>query len=233
MRAQVAWRRSRCGAGRDASVGRSAAPLPCDACDPGLAHLATRISLRASRCARTDAPSQWLKRAARAARVTVLLGAPQARRVLPRTVFAAALVVFGAKQPKPRPRVGRHPAGAICAATRSAGPGEARTQCAPSHLTRGICLSAARQRVASCAALDRAEPHSAVGLQGRPPHHEPVAGAARCDALNEGRKTASREPQQSAASRILAAATREFSRPGIQERLLSARRPSGGPVGSG
>ena len=70
--------------------------LPCDARDPGLAH----NSLRAARFARTDAPSLMLKRAARAARVAVLLGAPQAHRVLPRTVFAAALVVFGPKQPR-------------------------------------------------------------------------------------------------------------------------------------
>jgi hypothetical protein len=42
--------------------------------------------------------------------------------------FAAPLVVFGSEQPKPRPRVVRHPAGAISAATRSAGLGEARPQ---------------------------------------------------------------------------------------------------------
>jgi hypothetical protein len=38
-----------------------------------------------------------LKRAARAARVAALLGASQAHRVLPRTVFAASLVVVGRK----------------------------------------------------------------------------------------------------------------------------------------
>jgi hypothetical protein len=37
-----------------------------------------------------------LKRTARAARVGALLGASQAHRVLPCTVFAAALVVFAA-----------------------------------------------------------------------------------------------------------------------------------------
>jgi len=36
-----------------------------------------------------------LKRAARAARLAALLGASQAHRGPPRTVFAAALVVFG------------------------------------------------------------------------------------------------------------------------------------------
>jgi len=45
--------------------------LPCDARDPGLAH----NSLRAARCARTNAPSQTLKRAARAARALALQAA--------------------------------------------------------------------------------------------------------------------------------------------------------------
>jgi hypothetical protein len=40
-----------------------------------------------------------LKRAARSARVAALLGASQAHRVLPCTVFAAALVVFCENSP--------------------------------------------------------------------------------------------------------------------------------------
>jgi len=42
--------------------------------------------------------------------LTALLGASQAHRGLPRTVFAAAFVVFGPQQPKPRLRDGRYPA---------------------------------------------------------------------------------------------------------------------------
>jgi hypothetical protein len=164
VRASVPWRRSRRGAGCEASVGRSAVPtalrpwrlqapgrvpgteqsagtVPCPGIlhrDPGLAH----NSLRAARCARTDAPSLLLKRAARAARLAALLGAPQAHRVPPRTDFAAALAVFVGKQPQYRPRVVRHPAGAICAATRSTAPGSARAS-ALRDLTCRICPSAA------------------------------------------------------------------------------------------
>ena len=47
-----------------------------------------------------------------------------------------------------------------------------------------ICLSAARKRVASYAARPWGEHRSAVGPQGRPPQHEPLAGAARRDAPN-------------------------------------------------
>ena len=63
-----------------------------------LALLAWRITRYAlTRCAQTDAPSQWLKRAARAASRAALLGASQAHRVLPGPGFAAALVVLDPK----------------------------------------------------------------------------------------------------------------------------------------
>jgi hypothetical protein len=44
-----------------------------------------------------------LKRAARAARFAALLGAPQAHRGLPRTVFAATLVMFADERLRHRP----------------------------------------------------------------------------------------------------------------------------------
>ncbi len=53
------------------------------------------------------------------------------------------------------------------------------------NLTRRTCLSAvSAANAASCAARPQAEHRSAVGAQRRPPHHEPLPGAACSDALN-------------------------------------------------
>ncbi len=60
---------------------------------------------------------------------------------------------------------------------------------APRNLTRRTCLSAvSAANAASCAARPQAEHRSAVGAQRRPPHHEPLPGAACRDALNTGRE---------------------------------------------
>ena len=147
--------------------------------------LACRIthSARFARCVQTDAASQLLKRAARATRSPAVRGASDARRRLPARAFAAPVVACGrcAKVGSRRDRA--HPSGAISGSASSAGPGEARTQCALRRLTRGICLNGvSTARVVSYAALAWAEQHSAVGAQRRPTQHEPLAGAPWRDA---------------------------------------------------
>ena len=150
--------------------------------------LACRIthSARFARCVQTNAASQLLKRAARAAKSPAVLGTSDARRRPPARAFAAPTV---ACQPGPTTtgsRRGRgHLAGAISGSASSAGPGEARTQCALPQLTHGICSSAAPAgRVASYAVLARAEQRSGVGAATprRPTQHEPLAGAPCRDA---------------------------------------------------
>jgi hypothetical protein len=79
---------------------RFARAVGCADCPAMLASLAWRATRYAlTRCARTNAPSQFTKRAARAARLAALLGAPQAHRGLSRTDFAAALAGFAACNP--------------------------------------------------------------------------------------------------------------------------------------
>jgi hypothetical protein len=124
--------------GRPRRFGEAAGCAGCPAMLPALA--LAHNSLRAARCARTDAPSQLLMRAARAARAAALLGASQAHRVLPCAVFGAA--PCGGGRTRPRTRARRCPAGAICAATRSAAPGSARAS-ALRGLTRRYCLNVA------------------------------------------------------------------------------------------
>jgi hypothetical protein len=78
---------------------RFAGAVGCADCPAMLASLAWRATRYAlTRCARTNAPSQFTKRAARAARLAALLGAPQAHRGLSRTVFAAAFAGFAGTQ---------------------------------------------------------------------------------------------------------------------------------------
>jgi hypothetical protein len=152
---------------------------------PLLGLMACRIthSARFARCVRTDAASQLLKRAARAAMSPAVLGASYARRRLPARSFAAPVVDFHPGTASGPRRDRGHPSGAISGSASSAGPGEARTQCALRRLTHGICSSAAPAgRVASYAVLARAEQHSAVGAQRRPTQHEPLAGAPWRDA---------------------------------------------------
>jgi hypothetical protein len=84
-----------------------------------------------------------LKRAARAASGAALLGASEAHRNLPRTGFAAPLLVFIANSQRTALASGQHPAGAISAATRSTAPGSVRAS-ALRDLTCRICSSAAR-----------------------------------------------------------------------------------------
>ena len=148
--------------------------------------LACRITHYAS-CARsvqTDAASQSWKRAARAAKSPAVLGTSDARCQPPARAFAAPTVARHPGRTTTGSRRDRgHPSGAISGSASSAGPGEARTQCALRRLTHGICSSAAPAgRVASYAVLARAEQRSAVGAQRRPTQHEPLAGAPWRDA---------------------------------------------------
>jgi hypothetical protein len=77
----------------------------------------------------------------------------------------------------------RYPAGAISAATRSAGPGSARAQHVLRQLTHRGCLSAvSTANEASSAMRPRTEHRSAVGAKRRPPQHEPLPGTACRDA---------------------------------------------------
>ena len=175
--------------------------------------LACRITHYAScaRSVQTDAASQSWKRAARAAKSPAVLGPCRPRRALrpgrspgtdsppdcpcpgspsdarcqpPARAFAAPTV---ARHPG-RTTAGScrdrgHPSGAISGSASSAGPGEARTQCALRRLTHGICLNgASAARVVSYAVLARAEQRSEVGAQRRPTQHEPLAGAPWRDA---------------------------------------------------
>ena len=141
---------------------------------PLLGLLACRIthSARFARCVQTDAASQLLKRAARAAKSPAVLGASDARRQPPTRSFAAPTVVCGGWNATIGSRRDReHPSGAISGSasrrvgTRAVqwtplaaqaagpqgqarparpGPGEARTRGAPHALTCGSCLDVAR-----------------------------------------------------------------------------------------
>jgi hypothetical protein len=95
---------------------RFAGAVGCADCPAMLASPAWRATRYAlTRCARTNAPSQLTKRAARAARLAALLGAPQAHRGLPRTGFAAALAGFAGTQPAAPPSRRAAPArGDVC-----------------------------------------------------------------------------------------------------------------------
>ena len=134
------------------------------------------------RCVQTTATSQKTMRAARAATSPALLGASEARLRLPGRAFAKPAVVFAPQATAGGCRGRRCPLGAISGATRSAAPGSARVS-ALRELTCRSCLNAATAgSEVSSAARPRREHRSAVGLQGRPPRHEPPAGSACRDA---------------------------------------------------
>lgn len=152
----------------------------CGTDSPALLGLmACRIthSARFARCVRTDAASQLLKRAARAAMSPAVLGTSYAHRRPPARAFAASSAACWGSATAGGCRDRGYPSGAISGSASSAGPGEARTQCALRRLTHGICPNgASAARAVSYAVLVRAEQHSAVGAQRRPTQHEPLAG---------------------------------------------------------
>jgi hypothetical protein len=118
-------RQSRARAGRDTSLRRSASPASLRCSRPWPRRLT--LYARFARCARTDAPSQRWWRAARAGHERCacrrLGGAPRPARAR----LCGGAVLWGRK-PTSMPRVGRCPAGATSAATRSAHSGSARDQ---------------------------------------------------------------------------------------------------------
>ncbi len=135
-------------------------------------------SVRYARSVQTTATSQTTMRAARAATSPVLLGASEARRRLPEPAFAEPVVVFVTQATDGGGRGRRCPLGAMSGATRSTAPGSARAS-ALRRLTCRSCLNGATAgRAVSSAARPWREHRSAVGLQGRPPQHEPPAGSA-------------------------------------------------------
>jgi hypothetical protein len=207
-------------AGRGASLRRSALRTDC----PAVLGLVARRSTRCVRCAlsaQTNATSQSLMRAARAATSPVLLGASEAHRNLPARTFADTAEVFAANT-KPRGLRGRCcPAGAIWGATSSAGSGSARAQRALRDLTRRGCSNEANAVSAvSSAARPRTEQRSAVGAQRRPPPNEPPPGSACRDAP---------KPCQSGRSRTAASgengrrSERQHSQPWTRCRCRSGR----------
>jgi len=120
-----------------------------------------------------------------------LLGASQARRVLPGTGFAAALVAFDGKPPTRELAAGGTRQGRFVR-RRGAQPRGRRASARFVLILAAACLNAAlnaarEARAVSFAARPRGEHRSAVDAKRRPPQHEPLAGAARRDAQNAGR----------------------------------------------
>ena len=157
------------------------------------------------RCVQTTATSQKTMRAARAATSPALLGTSEAHRSLPGRAFAEPVVVCGTKRTMGGLRGRRCALGAISVATRSAAPGSARAS-ALRDLTCRSCLNAATAgRVVSSAARPRCEHRSGVGLQGRPPQHEPPADSACRDARtrHESRRPRTTAPGRQATTEAL------------------------------
>ena len=164
------------------------------------------------RCAQTAATSLMLKRAARAATGTALLGTSEAHRNLPGPGFAAALVVFAAKTNPGGSRRAVSGRGDFCG-DEERSPGVGARSVLP-HLTCRIRLNAAPTgRVVSYAARPRGDAvrpdmeqstadcsvpgarrgackrpgRSGVGPKGRPPQHEPLPDTAWRDAHIDAR----------------------------------------------
>jgi len=199
-------------AGRGASLRRSPLRVDCPAVLGLVARRSTHC-VRYALCAQTNATSQLLMRAARAATSPVLLGASQARRNLPARAFADTAAVFAANTTTRGLRGKGCPLGAIWVATSSAGPGSARAS-APQRLTRRGCLNAANEVSAvSSAARPRTEQRSAVGAQRRPPPHERPAGSPCRDALNPSKsgrsRTAASGPERTSKTTAAFHASRE------------------------
>ena len=187
---------------RSAGIGRGgkgapeqAAPLHWSGrrCAPTALRCSVSRPRRKTRCVRcahyaqTVATSQKTIRAARGATSPVLLGAPEALRVLSGRAFAGSPVFFAAKNTRASARRAVPGAGDLC------GGEERRTsvgaRSALRRLTRRNCLSVvSAANAASFATRLKAEHHSAVGAQRRPPQHEPPAGSA-CRAAPEPRES--------------------------------------------
>ena len=122
-----------------------------------------RNSLRALRALRSNSRRQVSSRSALRVRATSLplLSAEEAPPVLPERTFAEPSAVFGESTTQGSARGGRHPAGAISGAARSAGSWSARLRASISDSPRLFERSARRARSEFCGAtLDRAPQRS-------------------------------------------------------------------------
>jgi hypothetical protein len=188
--ARHSGRQRRVRAGRSASLERSARSADSPAM-LGLAACRITRYVRFAHCALTDAASQRWKRAARAAASPPLLGAPEARCGLPERAFAAAPVVFAARDHSIAARQAVPDGGDFCGGEKRRPEVGARS--AHPLLTRRICLNGESEANAvSYATRPQAEHRSGVGAERRPPQHEPTPGAA-CRAARTGRGTTSRD----------------------------------------
>ncbi len=179
--------------------GRCCAPTPlrCSVSRPRRrTHSATF-----GRCVRTASTSQTTKRAARAATSPALLGTSEARLRLPGRAFADPAAEHPTRRTMGGLR-GRHcPLGAISGATRSAAPGSARASALRGLTCRGCSNAATAGRGVSSAARPWCEHRSGVGLQGRPPRHEPPAGSVCRDARTLHERTSAKGRKESAVQR--------------------------------
>ena len=179
-------KQSRARAGRDASVRRSAAPtaLWCSVPWPRR-QLTARTAFAPFRQSRR---SQFTRRAARAGH-----GPCAPRRLTGASQPARARLCGNARGVGPEHHRGHDLAsggtrqGRFLRRRGAQRQGRRAVSALRPHACR-ICLSAARQRVASYAARPRGEHRSGVVAKRRPPQHEPLAGAAWRDALNPARE---------------------------------------------
>jgi hypothetical protein len=139
------------------------------------------------RSVQTASTSQTTKRAARAATSPALLGTSEARLRPPGRAFAEPTMACVTSRTAGGLRGRRCPRGAISVATRSAVPGSARASALRELTCRGCLNGATAGSEVSSAARPWCEHRSGVGLQGRPPQHEPPAGSACRDAPNRHR----------------------------------------------
>jgi hypothetical protein len=174
--------------------------------------MACRIthSARFARCVRTDAASQLLKRAARAAMSPAVLGVSYARRRPPARSFAAPVVTGQSNTTIGSRRDRGHPSGAISGSASSAAPRRGahavRASTSDSRILFERSERSSRSELCALARAEQASPDenspgdcsrlasgraarrgaackaSAVGAQRRPTQHEPLAGAPWRDA---------------------------------------------------
>ncbi len=153
------------------------------------------------RCVRTSATSQLTIRASRGATSPALLGAPEARPVLPERAFAGARALFATRTTSVAARQAvpgggdffgdekvspdtSGPADRLCLANgRASWPGAAckarpgvGVRSTLRRLTRRTCLNAVSE--VSCATRPQGEHRSGVGAKRRPSQHEPPPGTA-------------------------------------------------------
>ena len=163
-------------------AGRSALPrrLPLRSSSPALLGLLARRRTHFAHCVRavrTSSTSQCLKRAARAATSPALLGASHARCGLPGHTSAAASLVFVDKNHRVLARQAVPGGGEVWGGEeRRFGVG---ARSALRGLTCRICSNGANAvSKVSYAAQPQTEHHSEVEAKRRPPHPEPLPGAA-------------------------------------------------------